>query len=67
VKNFKTGDQVVSPFTVSWFVTRSSGVLLVAHAWTVENASTANMVSRQDVKRSCSLAQQALMELRRNM
>jgi len=62
VKNFKKGDQVVSPFTVSWSVIYYlDGISLVTDKVSVANAIIANMDFLQDVPRVCFLEQQLLM------
>lgn len=68
VKNFKKGDQVVSPFTVSWSAMHDHARdLLVADGVLVVNVSIASMVSLPDVPRVCFLVQQLLMGRKPNM
>lgn len=65
VRNFKKGDQVVSPFTVSWSAAHSfkRGVS-VADRMSVANATIACMDSLQDVPSLCFLGRQLSMGLK---
>jgi len=67
VKTFKKGDQVVSPFTVSWSTVHyASRGFSVADRMSVASAIIASMDSLQDVPRVCFLGQQLWMGLKPN-
>lgn len=68
VKNFKKGDQVVSPFTVSWSARHHfNRISSMTEKMSVANAIIASMDSLQDVPRVCFLEQQLLMGPKPNM
>lgn len=67
VKNFKKGDQIVSPFTVSWYVF-SFGIQWHCIDWSrAWNAFTARTAIPQDVRNVSFLAQPHWMEHKQNM
>ena len=66
VKNFKKGDQIVSPFTISWYSPECLIVDLLRLISPVENASIASTASRQDARKELYSAPPLLMELKLN-
>lgn len=66
VKNFKKGDQIVSPFTVSWYDDFVLRYRTEAECWVVETAFIARMDTHRDALMSCYLAAQHWMERRLN-